>query len=446
VVVAFPEQLPYVARMIFASIMLATYATSIEGLTRSPGAAAYNAAMDSIAPTLRGLSNVSPPVVDWTMAVGLTLFIQADGAGLLGADASFQGSSLSAVTALLMTVPLAWRRHYPLVVFGLVFVGLLVTFTGDVTAHAPLVWAAVIALALAAYSVGVHSRYHSLSLLVLAAVATFIVAAFGGGLPAPPDFAVPYVLLILPWLVGHALRTRQLRVDIFQERAIRLEQEQDFAMQVALAEERARIARELHDVVAHNVSVMVVQAGAARSVLDPSHEEVRGALLAVEASGHAAMAELRTMLGLLNYEGGNSSPEAAELTPQPGIGQVQPLLKRVRDASLPVELRVEGAPRPLPPGIDLAAYRIIQEALTNALKYAGLARTEVVLDYREAELKVEVLDDGPGERSAASEAHGRGLVGMRERVALYGGRLETGPRLERGYAVRAWLPLPREGG
>jgi len=211
-------------------------------------------------------------------------------------------------------------------------------------------------------------------------------------------------VLLLPWLVGHVLRTRQLRADAFQERAIRLEQEQAFATQVALTTERARITRELHDVVAHNVSVMVVQAGAARSVLESSQGEARDALLAAEGSGREAMSELRTLLGLLGQDG-----EDAALAPQPGLDQMQPLVKRVREASLPVELHIDGTPRPLPPGIDLAAYRIVQEALTNALKYAGLARTEVNLDYREEELKVEVLDEGPGERSATDPSRARGL-------------------------------------
>jgi len=384
------------------------------------------------------LSSIPPIVVDVAVALVLTALIQGD--GLLGADASFHDPPVNAATALLMTAPLVWRRRYPLVVFGLVLFGLIVTFTGDVTAHATLAWAAVTALVLAAYSVGAYSRYRLASLAALAVTATVIFIALGGGLPAPPSVAVPYAVLLLPWVVGQALRTRQARADVFRERAMRLEREQEFATRAALADERARIARELHDVVAHNVSVMVVQAGAARSVLDPSQVDVREALLAVEASGREAMTELRTLLGLLSHDG-----DDVGLTPQPGLDQVPSLVKRVSEAKLPVELRVEGTPRPLPPGLNLAAYRIVQEALTNALKYAGLARTEVVLDYREGELKVEVLDDGPGERAAAGSAPGHGLVGMRERVALYGGRLEAGPRLERGYAVRAWLPLPKEG-
>jgi signal transduction histidine kinase len=171
-------------------------------------------------------------------------------------------------------------------------------------------------------------------------------------------------------------------------------------------------------------------------VLTSSPEEARQALLAVEASGREAMTELRTMLGVLKEEGAG-----VDLAPQPGIGQLEPLIQRVREAGLPVELRVEGEPVPLPVGLDLTAYRIVQEALTNALKYAGQARTDVTLSYRDAELKLEILDDGSGAVASERNRPGRGLAGMRERVATYGGRLEAGPRLERGYAVRAWLPL-----
>jgi len=161
------------------------------------------------------------------------------------------------------------------------------------------------------------------------------------------------------------------------------------------------------------------------------------ALLAVESSGREAMTELRHLLGLLSQD-----DEGVALTPQPGVGQLDSLVRRVGEAGLPATRSVAGQPRLLPAGIDLTVYRIVQEALTNALKYADLTRTDVILDYRESELKVEILDEGPGRVAREGEGTGHGLVGMRERVALYGGTLEAGPRLERGYAVRAWLPLP----
>jgi signal transduction histidine kinase len=236
--------------------------------------------------------------------------------------------------------------------------------------------------------------------------------------------------------VGHALRTRQLRADAFRERAMRLEQEREFAARAAATEERERIARELHDVIAHTVSVMVVQAGAARHVVETEPEHAMEALTAVETTGREAMTELRNLLGVLT-----PAEEEALLAPQPGIAQIPALVERVRGAGLPAELLVIGEPRALPQGIDLTVYRIVQEALTNALKYAGQVHTEITLDYREDTLKVEVLDDGTGERKSVGARTGRGLTGMRERVALFGGTLEAGPRLGRGYAVRAWLPL-----
>jgi signal transduction histidine kinase len=284
--------------------------------------------------------------------------------------------------------------------------------------------------------VGVHGWHGAVSLAALTATATLIFIVFGGAIPAPPDFAVPYLLLLLPFLVGHALRSRQLQVDGFRERAIRLEQEQEFAAQSARNEERARIARELHDVVAHTVSVMVVQAGAARHVVDTAPDQAREALSAVEATGREAMADLRNLLGVLTPE-----HSEAPLAPQPGVEQLPALVQRVRDAGLPVELQMTGTPQPLAPGLDLTVYRIVQEALTNALKHAGPVQAQIVIDFRDDELKVEVLDEGSEHQVSPGTTSGRGLAGMRDRVALYGGSLEAGPRLGHGYAVRAWLPL-----
>jgi signal transduction histidine kinase len=188
--------------------------------------------------------------------------------------------------------------------------------------------------------------------------------------------------------------------------------------------------------VAHNVSVMVVQAGAARQVVTLAPEQAREALLAVEASGREALAELRHLLGLLRADGGEPA-----LDPQPGVEHLAALVRRVSEAGLPVTLRIVWAPHPLPPGLSLAAYRIVQEALTNALKHAGPARTEVVLAYCESAVRIDVLDEGSGVTGHPDALPGRGLVGMRERVALYDGAPEASPRPGRGYAVHARLPL-----
>lgn len=203
------------------------------------------------------------------------------------------------------------------------------------------------------------------------------------------------------------------------------------------------MARDLHDVVAHNVSVMVVQAGAARHALPALPEQAVGALQAVEAHGREAMTDLRLLRGLLDHDDHDYDDEETLLTPQPGVGQLEALAQRMRGAGLSVALCVEGHPRPLPPGLDLTVYRIVQEALTDALEDAVRSPTDVLLDYRERGLLVDVRDDGLSD-SAQDGPRTRGghrLVRMRERVTLYGGTLEAGPRPKHGYAVRVWLPL-----
>jgi signal transduction histidine kinase len=361
---------------------------------------------------------------DWALALFLTALIYLpNGTG-----------TQAGPPALLVTLPLAFRRRWPLPVFLVVMVGAIAggaQVGGPGPGYIPIA-----AIMVAAYSVGAYSalRWGSLGVLLVAAI---VVLAIHGELPPIPHAAAPFVVLFPLWLIGNALRTKQRRADAFEDKASRLEREREAALKAAVAGEQARIARELHDVVAHSVGVMVVQAGAARKILDQSPAEARQALVAVESTGRETMSELRTMLGLFS----DGDAATAELAPQPGLNQIEPLIKRVGDAGLPVELHIKGVPRQLPQGVDLAAYRIVQEALTNCLKYSGLAMTEVNLEFREGELKLEVLDQGQPQPAGAAAALGRGLVGMRERVAVYGGTLEAGPCLERGYAVRAWLPL-----
>jgi signal transduction histidine kinase len=246
---------------------------------------------------------------------------------------------------------------------------------------------------------------------------------------------LPVLVLGSAWLVGFVLRRRQRHVVVWQGRVARLEREHEDARAAALAAERARIARELHDVVSHSVSVMVIQAGAARQVLARDPARAASVLGTVEAAGREALGELRRLLGVLGDQ-----PEAPR-APQPGIAQLGCLIERVRAAGLPVTLRVEGVARALPAGVDLAAYRVCQEALTNALKHADRAPTEVVVRYAERELTLRVRDQGRLAPASADIAPGYGLVGMRERVALYGGTLHAGATAERGYEVRALLPL-----
>jgi signal transduction histidine kinase len=235
--------------------------------------------------------------------------------------------------------------------------------------------------------------------------------------------------------LGWLYRQRLLRVAQLEGETEQLRQDQETATRAAIAEERARIARELHDVVAHSVSVMTVQAGAASHTLDPAETELHEALESIETAGRQALMELRRLLGILRQ-----SDEAPSLTPVPGLAQLDTLVQQVRDAGLAVSLRIEGRIVPLAPGVDLAAYRIVQEALTNSLKHGGPATAEVVVTYGRHQLELEVLDDGHLGDSGGNGT-GHGLVGMRERVTLYGGVLEAGPRQQGGFAVHAWLPL-----
>jgi signal transduction histidine kinase len=230
------------------------------------------------------------------------------------------------------------------------------------------------------------------------------------------------VMVLLRRVVGD--RDRRLRLA---------ERERELATREATIEERARIARELHDVIAHHVSMMVIQAGAERRVLGPGQESTHEVLTTIEGVGRSALTEMRRLVGMLR------SDEAEQLAPQPGISDVATLVDQMRSAGLDVELRMEGEPRDIPVGIDLSAYRIVQEGLTNALKYAGDARTAVQIRYGVGTLEIEILDDGRG-RPPAVEHGGHGLVGMRERVTLYGGTLDAGQRPAGGFAVRVLLP------
>ncbi|MEU4622624.1 histidine kinase [Actinoplanes sp. NPDC023801] len=240
-------------------------------------------------------------------------------------------------------------------------------------------------------------------------------------------------------------RARQRHERALGERGWLLEREREAAAHAAVGEERARIARELHDIVSHNVSVMIVQAGAAREVLATMPEEAAAALAAVERAGRDTMTELRHLLGLLAPDAGGADGNS-DLAPQPTLARLTPLVDRIAFAGLPVEVRVSGEPRPLPAGIDVTAYRIVQEALTNALKHGTGGKAEVTIRYAAHALRVEVLTTGPsvltgGAPPPAGDGAGRGLTGLRERIAVYGGDLDARRRLGGGYRVRARLPL-----
>jgi signal transduction histidine kinase len=329
-------------------------------------------------------------------------------------------------------VPIAYRRLYPVTAFWAIMAALFATHNDATTMT-------VIVILFAAYSAIVYSRFRGLALLSVLVAGIIVTAAFPDTTPPLPGRFTALLMLIPVAAVGNAVYLWRRRAGDSAEQLRRAEAEHLAATQRAVAAERARIASELHDVVTHNVSVMVVQAGAARQVLADSPDDAREALLAVEASGRTAMSELRHLLGLLAPQGDQL------LRPQPGLGQLPSLMSRVRAAGLGVELTVAGEERPLPPGLDLAAYRVIQEALTNVIRHAGRSRAEVRLGYRDHDLLIDIADTGSpavngGAAGLAGPGTGHGLIGLRERVGLYGGELDAGPRLGGGWRVRAVIP------
>jgi signal transduction histidine kinase len=302
-------------------------------------------------------------------------------------------------------------------------------------------------LVLPAYSVGAHEERSR----ALAGLAAGLAAGVVWDLRDPASTtvnahvqaAVWLFPVVIGWLLGAYLRTRRMYVAGLRDRADAAEREKEERAAAAAAAERTRIARELHDIVAHNVSVMVVQAEAAEEMLDRDRpDRARVPVRKVQDTGRSALGDMRRLLGVLRDADGQTS-----LTPQPGVANLDVLLSKVRDAGLRVELEVQGEPEPLPPAVDLSAYRIVQEALTNSLKYAGTAQARVVVRFSRGAVELEIMDDGTGPAGdssppgEAATSGGHGLIGMRERVALYGGTLNVGRRPSGGYLVQARLPL-----
>ncbi|MFJ9061934.1 MULTISPECIES: sensor histidine kinase [unclassified Streptomyces] len=266
----------------------------------------------------------------------------------------------------------------------------------------------------------------------------------GGWVQTAGYVVIMTVPFVLAWVLGDSMRTRRAYFSQLEERAARLEREREAQSKVAVAAERARIARELHDVVAHNVSVMVVQADGAAYVMDASPDQARQALETISATGRQALAEMRRLLGVLRT---GDSPESGEYVPQPDVEQIEELVGKVRETGLAVDFKIEGTPRPLPSGVELTAYRIVQEALTNTRKHGGPdAGASVRLVYFDDGLGLLVEDDGRGAphelyEDGGADGAGQGMIGMRERVGMVGGTLDAGPRQGGGFRISALLPL-----
>jgi signal transduction histidine kinase len=338
---------------------------------------------------------------------------------------------------LLHTLPLAGRRRFPGTVLALVVASGL---AGAALGLPPFFFGPAILVAV--YSVAAYGRrWVSLAGLTVAelGLAALQRTPFGLEFEGLALVGLPGILAAA-WLLGHFAHNYRAYAARLEERTAELEQAREELARRAVTEERLRLARELHDVVAHAMSVIAVQSGVGAHVADSRPGEVGKALAAIEVTSRAALTELRRLLGVLRQDG---DPQAS-LAPVPGLANLEGLLAEVAEAGLAVRLRVEGAPSPLPSGVDLSAYRIVQEALTNVIKHAGPAHAQVMIRYRDQEVAVEVIDDGRGVAAVAGDGGkgtGHGLIGMAERVAAFGGDLEVGPRRGGGFRVAARLPL-----
>ncbi|MGW0944013.1 sensor histidine kinase [Streptomyces sp. NPDC002623] len=332
--------------------------------------------------------------------------------------------ALAALTALPLTV----RRRCPLSAFWAVICASLL-FNQRLSGADATVYT-FLSCVVAAYSAAVYSPYRARALVSLLVGASVLALLHDENFPSVTPGLWPFFALLGVGLAANAVHTWKQRVRVLQE-------EHEAATRLAVHRERSRIARELHDVVTHNVSVMVIQAGAARKVMDAAPDRARDALLAVEAGGRTAMAELRHAMGLLTM----TPEDEPALAPQPGLGQLAALADRVRETGVPVELTVTGTPAPLSAGADLAAYRVVQEALTNTVKHAVGAKVRIAVDHLPDAVRIEVSDTGGTPAARVAPGGGRGLTGLRERLAVYGGTLQAAARVTGGFQVTAVLPV-----
>ena len=419
---------------------------------------------------LRRVRELPPPVADGLLAaliavIGLTqLLFESPLIARLGWDFR-DPDALAVLVTLAQAAPLVWRRRAPRLVLAATFAAAMLNL---LLGYQPT-WAQA-AMLVALYTVAAHCpRRQSVATALLLAGGVVLYGLIAQRMyptataaveTRAQDWLFSLLQFAAAWFLGDLQHRRLAYTAKLELLNAQLAGEQELRARWAVAEERGRIARELHDVVAHSVSVMVVQAGAARRSVAGNPDQATAALTQIEDTGRQALAEMRRLLGLLR----DGKDGAAALDPQPSLAHLEALLAATREAGLPVELAVEGEPRQLPAGIDLSAYRIVQEALTNSLKHAGPARAVVRVCYGSRALEVQVWDDGRGaaddgvesaegrrptdsdrlRRSAdrqISRSAGHGLIGMRERVALFGGSLEVGSRPGGGFLVAARLPL-----
>lgn len=376
---------------------------------------------------------VQPSRGDLAIGAGVALLTAVD---LLLVERPATGVAVTAVACVLLGVAAALRRVAPLpAAFGTALLVVGQGLAGGRLTH--MLTPAIVTMGVVFSAALYLPRRQAL----IAAGAVLLGSWLDLALERPTDYPLisdlvftAVLVCAAPLLAGRALREHREQNARLSALAAQLTLEREQLAQLAVADERTRIAREMHDVVAHSVSLMVVQAGAARRMLDTRPERSHGALLAVEDAGRQALGELRRIIGLLRDD-----PQGEALAPMPGLGEMPRLVERTRACGLEVELCVTGEQRQLPPGVDLAVYRVVQEALTNTVKHAAARRARVALDWQSDALALEVFDDGAGEPLPGQPA-GLGLVGMRERVGVCGGELDVGPQ-PGGFAVRARIPL-----
>jgi signal transduction histidine kinase len=366
----------------------------------------------------RTLVQIDIAIAAVVVVVGVVEFVLED----------IQPAGVAIPMAIIAGSSLAFRRRWPLVVVSICFAALAIdTWAGVPLSQpaTPMTW-----IVLSQYTAARHCTLKG-------AIAGL---AIGLGIFATTlakdasDLVFGLIIILAPWLVGLAMRSRVADSIELAARADTLERTRDEQVQVATTEERRRIARDLHDVIAHSISVMVVQAGAAAEIVDRNPERASQALRDVQDTGRSALTEMSTLLGVLRESG-----EEIGLAPQPGLADVESLLNQTRAAGLPVQLKIEGQRRELPAGIELSLYRVIQEALTNARKHAGEASACVTIAFEPRVVRFAITDDGAG----SDDGYGgsQGIIGMRERVTIYQGTLEAGPRPGGGFEVRGCIPL-----
>jgi signal transduction histidine kinase len=345
---------------------------------------------------------------------------------------------LAYVLAVLLCAPFATHRKFPRSSLAISLAALVLYAAGRYTAYPGV---PVFALT---YGIALHSSRRMALVTVIASAAAMTLAL---GLQAPPVRSLSVWVeselgIVVAWLAAENLRNRRARWAELHARAERLERDREAEARRAVTEERLRIARELHDVVAHSMSVIAVQSAVGNHVMDTQPDEAKQALAAIEATSRSALTEMRRLLGVLRQDG----EPAGSLAPAPGLTDLAPLIAQVRDAGLRVWVHVEGQRGPVPPGVDLSAYRIIQEALTNVIKHSACSTASVTVCHAPGSLTLEITDHGPGAAAAGAQAAtpspGHGIIGMRERVAVFGGEFAAGPRADGGFRVFARLPIP----